>query len=203
MEICMYVCIYVYVYVYVCVYVYVYVNVCIYIYIYIYLYIRRTPCGSHGCEAYFCPLSIVRCLNHCQQVISQQSVVTVCWYSTPSLNGSPAGSIPINHLNKYVLLPVCLPSKTFKIQHLSVGRLRKSGNVCPNDLSATTIHLRGHSRSHTCCLNTHQSAIVEHHRIAYTSLTSETYTINMTKPWSPTTVYNPPAIIKITTHARG
>ena len=83
------------------------------------------------------------------------------------------------------------------IKHTTLERRlpqASSRNACPNSSSATTKHLQGHSRSHTCCLNTSQSAIGEHHLIDSASLTSPTYTIQLTTS---------SAILKITTDVRG
>ena len=91
-------------------------------------------------------------------------------------------------------LPVWRPSKPFKLRHLSV--------CCPRNAEKRKSKWlvgyhdtppRSQPKPHLC----------EHHLIGSTSLTSPTYTINMTKSWSPTTAYKPHAITKITTHAKG
>ena len=58
-----------------------------------------------------------------------------------------------------------------------------------------------HSRNYISFQNLYESAICEQHLISSASLTSPTYTINMTKSWSPTTAYERPVIINISTHA--
>ena len=144
-----------------------------------------------------------KCTGHCLHVTilnSHRSVVTV---PVPSFNGSHEGSFGQQIVNKKWDFPSGSTPSHFKYDTWASVVPKASRNISPNAVSATTRHLQGYNRSHTCCLNISQSAIGEHHLIASASLTSPTYTINITKSWSPTTAYKHPAIIRITTHVRG
>ena len=119
----------------------------------------------------------MKCTGHCIHVTilsNYRSVVTV---SVPSFNGSHKGRSPQKTTNQKCSFPSGCPPNHFKYDTWASFAPESSRNVSPSDSSATTIHLRGHSRRHTCCLNTHHSAIGQHHLIGFTSLTSQTYTI--------------------------
>ena len=117
------------------------------------------------CTGHFIHVTILSC---------HRSVVTV---SVPSFNGSHKGRCPQKNKQNRSSFPSGGPPNRLKYYTWASLAPESSRNVSPSNSSATTIHLRGHSRRHTCCLNTHQSAIGQHHLICFTSLTSQTYTI--------------------------
>ena len=145
----------------------------------------------------------MKCTGHCIHVTilsSYRSVVTV---SVPSFNGSQKDRSPRKTIEKNVSFPVWRPSKPFKIRHLSV--------VCPRILEkrrskwlvgCNDTPPRSQPKAHLLLKHSPECHWATSSHLLYFSDFSNLYH-NTTKCWSPTTVYEPPAILKITTHARG
>ena len=144
----------------------------------------------------------MKCTGHCIHLTilsSHRSVVTV---STPSVNGSHKGRPTKNNQYK-VFLPVWRPSKPFNIRHLNV--------VCPRFVEKRKSKWlvgyhdtppRSQPKAHLLLKHSPECHwATSSHRLYFSDFSNLYH--KTTKCWSPTTVYEPPAILKITTHARG
>ena len=119
----------------------------------------------------------MKCTGRCIHVTILSNYKSVVTVSLPSFNGSHKGRSPQKTIEKKCSFPSDGPPNLLKYDTWASFDSESSRNVSPSYSSATTTHLRGHSRRHTCCLNTHQNTIRQHHLIGSTSLTSQTYTI--------------------------
>ena len=110
----------------------------------------------------------------------------------------------IRHLGKQTKrLPVCRPSKQFKIRQLSI--------VCPRILEKRKSKWlvgyhdtppRSQPKAHLLLKHSPECHwATSFHRLYFSDFANLYH--KTTKSWSPTTVYKPTAILKITTHARG